>query len=280
MESLEGGFGPWLLTLVLGAVLGAVLGVAVQRGYERWSHPLSDYELWIDFEASPLFAKGATERVPTLRYKLSDFDEFRRPHLVRLVVWHAGSKDVRADAFATDLRMQMGVDVAASSVRVVEQSGDADVTFETPAGDVGIRIRPSLIRPSFFVIYEFIADGLPFTLPNNPVADLTIGSFYSEVGKGNRIFRGLQRVGVGMILAALVGVVTLIIVNAFGVDAPAPLAWLSGGLLAGGLVCLPLSVTVTPRRAALARRRLREHAKDQRLLALPQVRDLPEAGFR
>lgn len=245
----------WMVTILLSAIAGIVL----QRTSDRWFRPLEDYELWVDYTATPLFPSFPKTATARFGY-LVDGMPVDMPYQVRLWVWRAGPRDVRADSFSHDLVVRLGVPVVASTVRADEHASGAAVSFE--AGDrASWRLRPSIVRADFWARYDFVSDGLPDVQTHNPVADLRVSSFYDEIENRNLVGSLLAIAGgillAGGIIAAVTGVVLTL---GFGFDVG---GWIQFALMApiAGIAALASSSEAKPRRARLARKQLNERGE-------------------
>jgi len=270
---LDDSFGTvlWAVSLLLSAIVGVVL----TRTSDRWLEPLGDHELWMDFTATPLFVKHPTTAATGVTY-LVDGALVEAPYQVRLWVWRAGAKDVRADSFSDDLEIRLGAPVVASTVRSEEHTSAADVQFE--AGENATwRVRPSIVRADFLVRYDFISDGLPALQAHNPVADLRISSFYDDTE--NRNGRRTLFASVGAVLA-IGGIIWFIVTAILTVAVNRDIGpWIPWGMPVAilGTLALASSSEAVPRRARLARKRLHERA-GRRVLPYNQVQ-VPDTIF-
>jgi hypothetical protein len=260
---LDDSFGTvlWVVTIVLSAVVGIVL----QRTSDRWLQPLGDYELWMDFTATPLFVDHQTTASTAISHRV-DGVQMEKPYQVRLWVWRAGERDVRADSFSDDFVVRLGVPVVASTVRMDEHTSAADVQFE--AGEAASwRVRPSIIRTDFLARYDFISDGLPNLQTHNPVADLRVSSFYDETENRNHRQTFLASVGAILLLG---GTLWLIVSTILSATVNADLGpWIAVGAIAmiASILALASSSDAIPRRARLARKRLHGRVGGHALLA-------------
>jgi hypothetical protein len=247
-------------------LLSAIVGVVATRTSDRWLRPLDDYELWIDFTATPLFVKHPASAAVTY---LVDGTPVSKPYQVRLWVWRAGAKDVRRDSFSSDLEVRLGTAVVASTVRADEHSSATEVQFE-PSASTTWRVRPSIIRSDFLARYDFISDGLPDIQAHNPVADLRISSFYDETKNRNGRRRLLASGGVVLFLG---GVLWFVVCGILAVAVSPDLnSWFAVGMpgVMIGLLALASSSEAVPRRARLARKRLYGHV-GRRVLPYNQI---------
>jgi len=246
---------------VVGLILSAVVSIALDRTSERWWRPLGDYELWIDYTATPLFVNNASD----VGYVV-DGTPVEKPYRVRLWVWRAGSKDVRADSFSDNFVARLGVPVIPSTVRADEHTSGAGVQFD--AGDsASWRVQPGIIRSDFVVRYDFISDGLPDVQTHNPVADLRVSSFYDETENRNTRRTVLAALGalllVGGLLWLIIGAILTMTVNReIGIWV---LLFMPAAIV--GIMALASSSDAVPRRARLARKLLRARVGRQPLPA-------------
>ena len=255
----------WVLTLIA----GAVAGVIATRTSDRWFRPLGDYELWVDYTATPLFVELPYVAATGLTYSI-DSTTLEQPYQVRLWVWRAGSKDVRADAFTGDLVVKLGVPLVPSSMRSDEHTSGAEVGLYVEDGQATFRMRPSLVRPDFVARYDFVSDGRPQFQTHNPVADLKVSSFYAETKDENKARSILAGVGALLLVGGFLGMIALFVLGIiFG---PQVVLYLPVTLLATfvGIGCLASSAEAVPRRARLARKILRSRVAG-RVLSGSQV---------
>lgn len=263
----------WQVVLV---IAGGVVGVLFTRWADRWFNPIEDYELWVDFTAKPLTLRAEVEKTG-IEYVI-DGQVMKDPHRVQLYLWRLGAKDVRLDSFGgEDLILKLGVPVSASSLKANESTGGADVDFET-ADEALVRLRPSLVRPSFAVHYEFITDGVPVIQTFNPVADLKMSSFFLEQTNRNIIGKVLVTLGVISVIGAFVALITFGIMyrtDPVGNDWAARVASLSLPMMILGFVSLVLGTIISPRRARIAVRQLRSRL-GKRSLREPQYFDVTQ----
>lgn len=266
----------WQVVLL---VAGGLIGVLFTRWADRWFNSFDDYELWIDITARPLTLGKKTSEQSGLEYvvhgqKMSD------PHRVTLYMWRMGKKDVRPDAFGgSDFTVRVGSAVAPTSVSANENTGGADVSFETD--EPAVRIRPSLVRPSFATRYDFIADGLPEVQTHNPVADLKTSSFFGEQMHRNIIGRVLVALGVLSVLAAFVSI--FVFGSIYNSDREAnewAARWaaVTFPLLIGGFASLMIGSIISPRRARIAKRQIRSRL-GKSALREPQIYDITQNPF-
>ncbi|MBF4592372.1 hypothetical protein ITJ58_01240 [Curtobacterium flaccumfaciens] len=241
----------WVVSLVISGIVGAVISIALQRTSDRWWRPLGDYELWIDYTATPLFMEHATD----VSYVV-DGTPVRRPYRVRLWAWRAGAKDVRADSFSGDFVARLGVPVIPSTVRADEHASGADVHL-TVGESASWRIEQGIVRSDFFVRYDFISDGLPNVQTHNPVADLRVSSFYDETENQNLRSTVLASIGAVLLAGGLLWIIIGLILSQTIAPGLVPWVFLTMPAPFVGILFLASSSDAIPRRARLARKLLR-----------------------
>lgn len=258
-----------------GVIISGVVGVVLTRTSDRWLAPLEDHELWVDYHATPLFTA-----TPSTAKNISpsvDGVPTSAPYQVRLWIWRAGKKDVRADSFSGDFMVNLGVPVISSTVRADEHTATA--TAEFLPSESSFRIKPSIVRTDFLARYDFVSDGLPDLQSHNPVADLRVSSFYDDVTRRNRGSNALGNTGGWVLIAGIIWLVgwTIAAVPAdnFGFFTSLALYGFVG--IAGGVIMLAASGGVIPRRARLARRVLNRRVGAR---ALPAIQVAPPARMR
>lgn len=241
----------WQMLLL---VAGAILGVVATRLIDRWFSPLGDHELWVDYSAYSLAAPWAQKLAPNLRYQIGD-TQFSNPYYTRVYLWRAGAKDVPPTSFSGDLEIRLRVQIAPETIQASTRTGTSNVDFLVDEKDATVLIAPSIIRPDFVAIYEFVSDGEPQIQIHSPVADLRVTSFVAESLERNRIRPFLAWTG-GVLL--VVGILCMIggAVLAAMVGGP---NYFGLGLIPAvlGVMSIAASADALPRRARMARRTLR-----------------------
>jgi len=266
---LDDSFGAplWVVSLVISGIVGAVISIALQRTSDRWWRPLGDYELWIDYTATPLFMEHATD----VSYVV-DGTPVQRPYRVRLWAWRAGAKDVRADSFSNVFVAHLGVPVIPSTVRADEHASGADVQL-TAGESASWRVEQGIVRSDFVVRYDFISDGLPNVQTHNPVADLRVSSFYDETENQNLRSTVLASIGAVLLAGGLLWIVIGLILSQTVAPGLVPWVFLTMPALIIGILFLASSSDAIPRRARLARKLLRArvggHPLPARQIVLP-----------
>lgn len=258
----------WQLMLLLG---GGIVGVVFTRWAERWFNAVGDHELWIDYTAVPLTLGATVGEKMGVKYVVDD-RTMRDPHNVSLFIWRLGKRDVRPDSFAgEDLTIEVGAPIAPSSLVSNVSTGGAILSFDVSDDRGEVRLKPSLVRPGFVANYEFITDGVPQLQTHNPVADLKISSFYGEKDKRNLIGPVLIVLGLVSLLGAFAALIVFgILYRVAGETWVLDYIWVTFPLMMGGFISLAVGSSISPRRARLARRKLRS-MMNQRVLSEPQV---------
>lgn len=257
------------------AIVGAIIGVVASRTADRWFQQLGDYELWIDFTATPLFINHLRSTSRDFVYMV-DGVPIAKPYQVQLWVWRAGTRDVRADSFSDDLVVRFGVPIIESTVRSDEQAGATKALFSA-GEDPTWAVSPSIIATDFVVRYDFISDGLPSLETTSRVPDLRVASFYDEAENRNPRSTVLATMGAillpGGVIWLIVGSVIYNNNTDFG-------QWFILGMPATfiGIFALAGVSSVIPRRARLARGVLRRRTGRRFLLPRNQI-ELPDNLF-
>jgi hypothetical protein len=270
---LDDSFGAplWVVSIVISGIVGAVLSVALQRNSDRWWRPLGQYELWIDYTATPLFLEHATD----VSYVV-DGTPVQQPYRIRLWVWRAGANDVRADSFSGDFVARLGVPVIASTVRADEHASGAEVQF-TAGESASWQVKPGLVRSDFVVRYDFISDGLPNVQTHNPVADLRVSSFYDETENQNLRSTVLASIGAVLLAGGLLWIIISLILSQTVAQGLTPWVFVTMPAPIIGILFLASSSDAIPRRARLARKLLRARVGGRPLPARQIV--LPDNVF-
>lgn len=267
--------GPLTITFWVTAVVGAIIGVVVTRTADRWFQQLGDYELWIDFTATPLFINHPQSTSKNFAYMV-DGVTTSRPYQVQLWVWRAGTKDVRADSFSDDLIVRLGVPIVESTLRSDEQAGATKVLFSAGEDPTWV-VNPSIIAADFIAHYDFVSDGLPSLEIMSRVVDLRIASFYDEAENRNTRSTVLAAIGAVLLPGGLIWTIVGSIIyrnnNDFG-------QWFALGIppMFIGIFALGAVSAVIPRRARLARGVLRQRTGRRFLLPRNQI-ELPDNLF-